>query len=101
MEKMANYKKRLDWENELNNSFMQLNFKDDLIPLMRKCYELATSDIGPTLEYTDVVLENIAIITNKETMEMTFKQYKSFNAYINSYTKNNRSVNVNKLYINE
>ena len=88
---------RAEWESENLKKFHQLDFEKDIIPVIRKCYEIAIADEEQKNDYTDVVLQNINLITNKEPMSITYRQWKSFNAYLKS---NNPiiSIDTSKLY---
>jgi hypothetical protein len=88
---------RAEWESENLKKFNNLDFKEDIIPVIRKCYELAMQDEKQENDYTDMVLQNINLITNKEPMSITYKQWKSFNAYINSFNPV-KSIDTSKLY---
>ena len=88
-----------DWQSEQQERFLKLKWDTDLIPLLRTCYELASKDVELTNPYTSVVLDNIKIITNKNPMSMSFKQYKSFIMY--SKENEPKEIILEKLYTNE
>jgi hypothetical protein len=80
----VSYQKRQEWEKENHLKFQELDWDTDIKPILRECYELASNDINLEIPYSDVVLKNIQLITNKEPMSITYKQWKSFKVYHNT-----------------
>lgn len=90
------YKEKKEWETEKLEEFKELTWKDDIIPVLQKCYNIAISDVDFEIPYTSVVLKNISTITNKEPMEISFRQWKSFQAYLKHNSNDN--IKIEKLF---
>jgi hypothetical protein len=89
-----------EWDKHNLEIFKSLNFKKDIIPIIKDCYYIASNDIEFIIPYSALVLKNIAIITDKEPMVITYKQWKSFKAYYkNNCTAAIKLINLNKLGI--
>lgn len=72
---------REEWLKKLNDEFQSQTW-EQITVLMKNAYYLANMDTEYNNEYTKLVLDNLKIISNKEPMEITFKQWKSFRAYV-------------------
>lgn len=89
---------REEWEEKNRLLFDSLDWNTDIIPILKECYQLAIADTDLQIPYSDVVLKNIELITSKEEMVITYKQWKSFMAYHNANCKKQiQQSNLHKL----
>jgi hypothetical protein len=94
--KQTYYSKR-EWNNMLSDEFQQ-SFFIEIKELLDNAYNLAIEDVDFEREYTDIVLANLQLIANKGIESITFKQWKSFKAYVAKYDiKDN--VDIKTFYI--
>lgn len=85
-----------DWEAKIKKEWDSLEFEKDILPLLQVCHQIAIADVDMEMPYTDVVLKNLGIITNKPDMSVSFNQWKSFRAY--QYNYKQKEVNIDRLY---
>lgn len=78
--------KKETWMDNLLNEFKSQSW-ESILQLMKDVYKIAKSDTEFNNPYTELVLNNLKLITNKEDMEITFKQWKSFKAYLTKYNE--------------
>lgn len=71
------------WQQQLYEEFKKAewNGSGGIIELMLECLAIAKSDVNKEFPYTDVVIDNLKIISNKKPMNITFKQWKCLRAY--------------------
>lgn len=79
--KFVSEQEREHWEEKKLLEFESLDFQNDIIPILKECYNIASKDTEISIPYSDVILKNINLITSKEPMSITYKQWKSFMAY--------------------
>lgn len=89
-------KQREDWDEKNRLLFESFDWEIDILPILKECYQIAIADTEFKIPYSDLVLKNIQLITNKEEMEITYKQWKSFKAYHNSNCK--KQIQLNNLH---
>lgn len=77
------YIPKKNWEEEYKEKFHKLDWETEIVPIIRACGRFALQDTDQTDRFTPLVIKNIKIITNKDPMEVTFQQWKSFMAYYN------------------
>lgn len=75
---------RQDWEERKYNEFLELDFNTDMLPIIKKCYSIASNDINLKIPYSSIILKNVNYIVKKENMEISYQQWKSFMGYYNS-----------------
>jgi len=80
------------WEEKNFEKFESLDFQQDILPILRECAKFALNDKEFSNTYTKLVIANLNIITNKQPMQITYQQYKSFMAYYNHNCKSNTQV---------
>lgn len=80
------------WMDNLHDEFKSQSW-EAITKLMKEVYLSAKNDTKFEKPYTELVLNNLKIITNKEPMEVSFKQWKSFNAYLG---KNNEPKEIDE-----
>ena len=83
------------WMENLNDEFKNQSW-ESILQLMKDVYKVAKNDINLDNPYTELVLSNLKLITNKEDMEITFKQWKSFRAYLGKHNEP-KEINESKL----
>ena len=89
---MLHKSKKDVWMQTLYDEFQSQSW-EAITKLMKEVYLLAKNDTNLDNPYTELVLNNLKIITNKENMEVSFKQWKSFNAYLG---KNNEPKEIDE-----
>ncbi len=91
-------KQREEWEEKNRLLFESFNWETDILPIIKECYQIAIADTEFNIPYSDLVLKNIQLITSREVMEISYKQWKSFKAYHNSNCKKQiQQSNLHKL----
>ena len=87
--------KKETWMENLLDEFKNESW-ESILQLMKDVYKIAKNDTDLNNSYTELVLNNLKLITNKENMEITFKQWKSFRAYLKKYNEP-KEINESKL----
>ena len=88
-----NYKK--EWDDKLYKEYQECSW-DSVKELCKQAHKLALEDTEYKREYTHLVLFNLQMLANTSLDKITFKQWKSFRAYVN---KNyNKEVDIKNLY---
>ena len=84
--KVSKWFHNYDWDRKLEIEFDNISYQS-IKKLMTDVYELALEDANCEQKYTYLVLHNLQLIANDGIESITFRQWKSFRAYVNSNIK--------------
>lgn len=90
-----NWKK--DWDNKLWNEFQECTW-EELQLLLKDAYDYAKFDSSYKNEYTHLILFNLQMLAEYGIDKISFKQWKSFRAYVSSFRK--ESISIDDLFKN-
>jgi hypothetical protein len=93
-----NWKK--DWETKLWDEFQDCEW-DEIRDLIQTAYKKAIGDKDGKHEYTHLVMFNLRMLAKHGIEKITFKQWKSFRAYIRIENEIIEDKQIEKLFNNE
>lgn len=88
-----NWKK--NWEDKLWDEFQECTW-EALQQLLKDAYAYSKTDVDYKNEYTHLIIFNLKMLAEYGIDKITFKQWKSFRAYVNSYKK--QSINIEDIF---
>lgn len=88
-----NWKKQ--WEDKLWDEFQNCSW-EELQKLLKDAYDIASKDIEYTNEYTHLILFNLQMLAEYGIDKISFKQWKSFRAYVN--TEKRKDIKIEDLF---
>lgn len=91
-----NWKK--DWEEKLSTEFHEVSW-NDIEQLLKDAYEIAKEDIEYKNEYTHLILFNLQLLAEYGIEKISFKQWKSFRAYVHQVKRQN--IKIEDLFTNK
>jgi hypothetical protein len=75
-----------DWEYKMQDEFDNCSYQS-IKKLLSDAYELALEDTDCEKQYTHLVLHNLQLIAKEGIESITFRQWKSFRAYVKVNSK--------------
>lgn len=90
-----NWKK--EWEDKLWDEFQDCSW-EELKQLLKDAYDIASKDVEYTNEYTHLILFNLQMLAEYGIDKISFKQWKSFRAYV--HTEKRKNIKIESLFQN-
>jgi len=90
-----NWKK--DWEDKLSNEFQECTW-EELQQLLKDAYDIALVDRNYNHQYTHLILHNLKLLAEYGIEKITFRQWKSFRAYVHDVKRQN--IKIEDIFVN-
>ena len=87
-----------DWEEKLFDEYQNCSW-ESIQELLKDSYEIAKSDIQFKHQYTHLILFNLQSLAEYGIEKISFKQWKSFRAYVHDIKR--KEIKIEDLFINK
>jgi hypothetical protein len=84
-----------NWEDKLNDEFQNCSW-EELEQLLKDSYEIALLDKEYQHQYTHLILHNLKLLAEYGIEKITFKQWKSFRAYVHEVKR--KDIKIENLF---
>jgi hypothetical protein len=86
-----------DWEEKLLTEYKECSW-NSIEELLKDAYEIAKKDIDFKHQYTHLILFNLQLLAEYGIQKISFKQWKSFRAYVHDVKRQN--IKIEDLFVN-
>jgi hypothetical protein len=86
-----------NWEEKLNDEFQNCSW-EELQQLLKDAYDIALKDASYEHQYTHLIIHNLKLLAEYGIEKITFKQWKSFRAYVHDVKR--KDIQIESLFNN-